>query len=87
MTARAALCAVRRKGKAYVDSLSAEEMKEYRGTLKQPGKDSPYRTRSVEENLALFEAMRNGEVRPASPPLSPKTGFPRPARAPRIARE
>ena len=62
-------------------------MKEYRGTLKQPGKDSPYRTRSVEENLALFEAMRNGEVRPAPLPVSPKTGLPRPARALRIARE
>ena len=49
-------------GKAYVDSLDAEQMREYRGTLKQPGRDSPYRTRSVEENLALFESMAAGEV-------------------------
>ncbi|GAB4457817.1 MAG: glutamine--tRNA ligase/YqeY domain fusion protein [Anaerolineae bacterium] len=48
-------------GKAYVDSLSAEEIREYRGTLTEPGKDSPYRNRSVEENLALFERMKNGE--------------------------
>jgi len=49
-------------GKAYVDSLPAEEMREYRGTLTQPGRDSPYRTRSVEENLELFESMAAGEV-------------------------
>lgn len=48
-------------GKAYVDHLTADEMREYRGTLKEPGKDSPYRTRSVEENLELFEKMKNGE--------------------------
>jgi glutaminyl-tRNA synthetase len=50
-----------RKGKAYVDSLSAEEIREFRGTLTEPGKESPYRNRSVEENLDLFERMRNGE--------------------------
>ena len=50
-----------RKGKAYVDSLSAEHMREYRGTLTEPGKDSPYRTRSVEDNLDLFQRMRAGE--------------------------
>ncbi len=50
-----------KKGKAYVDSLSAEEIREYRGTLTEPGKESPYRNRSVEENLDLFERMRNGE--------------------------
>jgi glutaminyl-tRNA synthetase len=50
-----------KKGKAYVDSLSAEEIREYRGTLTQPGKESPYRNRSVEENLDLFERMRAGE--------------------------
>jgi len=50
-----------RKGKAYVDSLSAEEIREYRGTLTEPGKESPYRNRSAEENLDLFERMRNGE--------------------------
>ncbi|HIE3983585.1 glutamine--tRNA ligase [Serratia nevei] len=49
------------KGLAYVDELSPEQIREYRGTLTAPGKDSPYRGRSVEENLALFEKMRNGE--------------------------
>ncbi|UCG14350.1 MAG: glutamine--tRNA ligase/YqeY domain fusion protein [Deltaproteobacteria bacterium] len=48
-------------GKAYVDSLSAEEIKEYRGTLTEPGKESPYRNRSTGENLDLFERMRRGE--------------------------
>ena len=48
-------------GKAYVCSLSPEEMREYRGTLTEPGKDSPYRRRSVAENLDLFERMRTGE--------------------------
>jgi glutaminyl-tRNA synthetase len=48
-------------GKAYVDHLSQEQMREYRGTLTEPGKDSPYRNRSVEENLALFEQMKNGD--------------------------
>ncbi len=48
-------------GKAYVDDLSADEIREYRGTLTQPGKDSPYRNRSVEESLDLFERMRKGE--------------------------
>ena len=48
-------------GKAYVDDLSADEIREYRGTLTVPGKDSPYRNRSVEENLDLFERMRQGE--------------------------
>ena len=49
------------KGVAYVDSLSADEMRAYRGTLTEPGKDSPYRTRSVDENLDLFRRMRAGE--------------------------
>ena len=48
-------------GKAFVCDLSAEEMREYRGTLTEPGKESPYRNRSVEENLDLFERMKNGE--------------------------
>ncbi|MBQ7822024.1 MAG: glutamine--tRNA ligase/YqeY domain fusion protein [Clostridia bacterium] len=48
-------------GKAYVCDLNAEEMREYRGTLTEPGKNSPYRDRSVEENLDLFERMKNGE--------------------------
>jgi glutaminyl-tRNA synthetase len=50
-----------KKGKAYVDDLSAEEISEYRGTLTRPGMESPYRDRSVEENLALFERMKQGE--------------------------
>jgi glutaminyl-tRNA synthetase len=50
-----------RAGKAYVDDLSADEVKEYRGTLTAPGRDSPHRDRSVEENLDLFERMRAGE--------------------------
>jgi glutaminyl-tRNA synthetase len=50
-----------RAGKAYVCDLSADEIREYRGTLTQPGKESPYRNRSVEENIALFEGMRAGE--------------------------
>ena len=52
-----------KKGKAYVCDLSAEEIREYRGTLKEPGKESPYRNRSVEENLDLFARMRNGEFK------------------------
>ncbi|HWB29759.1 MAG TPA: glutamine--tRNA ligase/YqeY domain fusion protein [Vicinamibacterales bacterium] len=50
-----------RDGKAYVDSLSADEIREYRGTLKEPGRDSPYRARSADENLDLFRRMRAGE--------------------------
>jgi glutaminyl-tRNA synthetase len=50
-------------GKAYVDSLSAAEIREYRGTLTQPGKNSPYRDRSIEENLDLFQRMRAGEFK------------------------
>ncbi|MDE0146614.1 MAG: glutamine--tRNA ligase/YqeY domain fusion protein [Nitrospira sp.] len=50
-----------RKGKAYVDSLTADEIRYYRGTLTEPGKESPYRTRSVEENLDLFSRMRAGD--------------------------
>lgn len=49
------------KNKAYVDSLTADQMREYRGTLTEPGKDSPYRTRAMEENLDLFRRMRAGE--------------------------
>jgi len=49
------------EGKAYVESLSADEMREYRGTLTEPGKESPYRNRSVDENLDLFRRMRAGE--------------------------
>lgn len=50
-----------RDGKAYVDSCSADEIRDHRGTLTQPGKESPYRNRSVEENLSLFEQMRAGK--------------------------
>ena len=50
-----------KKGLAYVDDLSPEEMREYRGTLTEPGRESPYRNRSIEENLELFERMRKGE--------------------------
>lgn len=58
-------CAVKliKKGKAYVCDLTPEQIREYRGTLKEPGKNSPYRDRSVEENLQLFEAMKNGEYK------------------------
>ena len=56
-------CAVKliKKGKAFVCDLTAEQMREYRGTLTEPGKESPYRNRSVEENLRLFEEMRDGK--------------------------
>ncbi len=50
-----------RMGNAYVDHLSADEIREYRGTLTAPGRESPYRNRTVEENLSLFEGMRNGD--------------------------
>jgi glutaminyl-tRNA synthetase len=50
-----------KKGKAYVDSLSSDQIREYRGTLTQPGKNSPYRERTIDENLDLFERMRAGE--------------------------
>ena len=58
-------CAVKliKKGKAFVCDLSPEEMREYRGTLKEPGKESPYRNRSVEENLRLFEEMKAGKYK------------------------
>src|SRR5713226_2842531 len=59
-------------GKAYVDDLSADQIREYRGTLTQPGKDSPYRNRSVAENLDLFERMRAGEFPDGSRTLRAK---------------
>ncbi len=59
-------------GKAYVCDLSADEIREYRGTLTEPGKDSPYRTRSVEENLELFELMRSGKFTDGSHTLRAK---------------
>ena len=60
------------KGLAYVDELSAEQMREYRGTLKEPGKNSPFRDRSVEENLDLFKRMRAGEFEDGSRVLRAK---------------
>ena len=56
-------CAVKliKMGKAFVDDLTADEIREYRGTLTEPGKDSPYKNRSIEENLDLFERMTKGE--------------------------
>ena len=59
-------------GKAYVCDLNAEEMREYRGTLTAPGKESPYRNRSIEENLDLFERMKNGEFPDGSKTLRAK---------------
>ncbi|NCE73594.1 glutamine--tRNA ligase/YqeY domain fusion protein [Anaerotruncus sp. X29] len=59
-------------GKAYVCDLTADEMREYRGTLTQPGKESPYRNRSIEENLDLFQRMKNGEFPDGSKTLRAK---------------
>ncbi|NOR43972.1 MAG: glutamine--tRNA ligase, partial [Candidatus Delongbacteria bacterium] len=61
-----------KKGKAYVCDLNADEMKEYRGTLTKPGKNSPYRDRPVEENLELFKKMKNGEFAEGSKVLRAK---------------
>ena len=61
-----------KKGKAYVCDLTADEIREYRGTLTEPGKNSPYRDRSVEENLKLFEGMKNGEYPDGSKVLRAK---------------
>lgn len=61
-----------KKGKAYVDDLSPEEIREYRGTLTEPGKNSPYRDRSIEENLELFERMKAGEFEEGSKVLRAK---------------
>ena len=67
-------CAVRliQKGKAYVSELTAEEMREYRGTLTEPGREDPNRNRSIEENLALFEEMKNGAYRDGEKTLRAK---------------
>ena len=59
-------------GKAYVDDLSADQIREYRGTLTEPGKESPYRNRTIEENLDLFERMKNGEFPDGSKTLRAK---------------
>jgi glutaminyl-tRNA synthetase len=59
-------------GKAYVDDLTADEIREYRGTLTEPGKESPYRNRTIEENLDLFQRMRDGEFENGSKVLRAK---------------
>src|SRR5262250_2882194 len=61
-----------RKGKAYVDDLSGDQIREYRGTLTEPGRESPHRNRSVEENLGLFRRMRAGEFADGSKTLRAK---------------
>ena len=61
-----------KKGKAFVCDLTAEQIREYRGTLTEPGKESPYRNRSIEENLDLFERMKNGEFPDGSKVLRAK---------------
>lgn len=61
-----------KKGKAYVDDLSAEQIREYRGTLTEPGKNSPYRERSIDENLDLFTRMKDGEFEDGSKVLRAK---------------
>ena len=67
-------CAIKliKKGLAYVDDLTADEIREYRGTLTEPGKESPYRNRSIEENLDLFTRMTNGEFETGSKVLRAK---------------
>ncbi len=67
-------CAIKliKKGLAYVDDLSADEIRQYRGTLREPGKESPYRNRSVEENLDLFKRMTDGEFETGSKVLRAK---------------
>lgn len=67
-------CAIKliKKGKAYVDDLTSDEIREYRGTLTEPGKNSPYRDRSIEENLDLFKRMTDGEFEAGSKVLRAK---------------
>lgn len=65
-------CKLIKDGKAYVCDLTSEQMREYRGTLTEPGKNSPYRDRSVEENLDLFERMKNGEFKDGEKTLRAK---------------
>ena len=66
-----------KKGKAYVDDLDQEQIRKYRGTLTEPGVESPYRNRSVEENLALFLGMKNGETTKANESCAPRSTWPR----------
>ena len=65
-------------GKAYVCDLNGEQMREYRGTLTEPGKNSPYRNRSIEENLDLFRRMRAGEFPDGRACCGPRSTWPRP---------
>ena len=67
-----------RKGLAYVDDLTPDQMREYRGTLTEPGRPSPHRDRSVEENLDLFRRMRAGEFEDGTKTLRAKIDMPRP---------
>src|SRR5436305_12777685 len=67
-------------GKAYVDDLSAEEIRKHRGTLTEPGKESPYRNRTVEENLDLFARMKAGEFPDGTHVLRPRFGVRPPTR-------
>ena len=64
-------------GKAYVDDLKAEEVRQYRGSLTEPGKESPHRNRSVEENLDLFERMRRASFPTARARCAPRSTWPR----------
>lgn len=66
------------KGKAYICDLSANEIREYRGTLTEPGKESPFRNRSIEENLDLFRRMRGGSLKTAATCSGPRSTWPRP---------
>jgi glutaminyl-tRNA synthetase len=65
-----------RDGYAYVDDLSPDEIRDYRGTLTEPGKNSPYRDRSVEENLDLFRRMRDGEFPEGRVSCGPRSIWP-----------
>ena len=65
-------CKLIKDGKAYVCDLTSEEMREYRGTLTEPGKNSPYRDRTPEENMELFERMKNGEFKDGEKTLRAK---------------
>ena len=70
-----------KRGLAFVDDLNAEEIRQYRGTLTEPGKESPYRNRTVEENLDLFERMRRGEFEPGEKTLRAKIIMPASSKA------
>ena len=71
-------CRLIREGKAYVCDLTAEEVRKTRGTLTEPGKESPYRNRPVEENLDLFQRMKTASFPMARAPCAPRWTWPRP---------